>query len=867
MQPKEPSFPRRPSATKELRWDDVFRNVISRDFRGNERVDSGGETGGFKPPPKLAAETESSKVTYVKLQSSKDLAILASSSDEAIQAVKTLANALAHRSRFIGCYRTPNGSPAVRLVDEGHLAAGSSPGSSGNPQVSGISTDEAYSQRPQDGASREPHFDPLSVEPPPPCGAQCRFIEGIMNIYWHLGAEMADPPLLWEAEAIPTVSEYLAALQDVMIAVQDPACKTFCYGRIKFLEGKFNFHLMFNSNAEVEETKRNKHRDFYNVRKVDTHVHHSACMHQKHLLRFIRKKYRTEGNTVVAIEGGQGVTLRDLFQKELGFSAREASVDHLNVHALGSCFQRFDLFNQKYNPFGQARLRDVFLKTDNHIKGRFLAELTKEVIADLDDRKYQHAEWRVSIYGRCPGEWERLAAWVVDNGLHSRRVRWMIQVPRLYHVYRQRGVVPSFGKMLRNVFEPLFEAVKNPQKHRKIFLFLQTMVGFDSVDDESRVSKYTMEGGDLPHPDEWTSVHNPPYSYWAFYMYANIRALNLFLEARNMRTLSFRRAAHSRFLSSNSNCLLPHCGEAGSASHLAAAFLLADGINHGILLKGAPVLQYMFFLKQIGIAVSPLSNNALFVDIAKNPLYSFFKTGLNVSLSTDDPLMFHFTDEPLLEEYSIAAHVWKLSPVDLCELARNSVLQSGFENEFKRHWLGDRFWLPGAAGNDMRRTNVSNIRLQYRFDTWRDELEYMREILSMRMALTANQQQPSLLSAGGSSSHSLSVDAACQPEAPAAIVCLDAGISSAAEETEKHQHLLAPEPLGQISTGNSEALSPSVGPSNPHSVLSSPGCVAESFEESHRRRCLTEQELNELTCAAHQLTLSMPPPQSEETDS
>lgn len=65
----------------------------------------------------------------------------------------------------------------------------------------------------------------------------------------------------------------------------------------------------------------------------------------------------------------------------------------------------------------------------------------------------------------------------------------------------------------------------------------------------------------------------------------------------------------------------PHCGEAGSASHLAAAFLLADGINHGILLKEAPVLQYMFFLKQIGIAVSPLSNNALFVDIGKSKPY------------------------------------------------------------------------------------------------------------------------------------------------------------------------------------------------------------------------------------------------------
>jgi AMP deaminase len=26
----------------------------------------------------------------------------------------------------------------------------------------------------------------------------------------------------------------------------------------------------------------------------------------------------------------------------------------------------------------------------------------------------------------------------------------------------------------------------------------------------------------------------------------------------------------------------PHCGESGDINHLAAAFLLADGINHGI---------------------------------------------------------------------------------------------------------------------------------------------------------------------------------------------------------------------------------------------------------------------------------------------
>jgi len=34
-----------------------------------------------------------------------------------------------------------------------------------------------------------------------------------------------------------------------------------------------------------------------------------------------------------------------------------------------------------------------------------------------------------------------------------------------------------------------------------------------------------------------------------------------------------------------------------------------------------------------------------------------------------------------MEEYSIAAQVWKLSSADMCELARNSVIMSGFPNE------------------------------------------------------------------------------------------------------------------------------------------------------------------------------------------
>ena len=67
--------------------------------------------------------------------------------------------------------------------------------------------------------------------------------------------------------------------------------------------------------------------------------------------------------------------------------------------------------------------------------------------------------------------------------------------------------------------------------------------------------------------------------------------------------------------------------------------------------------------------------------LSRSPLPEYLARGLHISLSTDDPLQFHFTKEPLMEEYSIATQVWKMSSCDMCELARNSVLMSGFSNE------------------------------------------------------------------------------------------------------------------------------------------------------------------------------------------
>ena len=57
-----------------------------------------------------------------------------------------------------------------------------------------------------------------------------------------------------------------------------------------------------------------------------------------------------------------------------------------------------------------------------------------------------------------------------------------------------------------------------------------------------------------------------------------------------------------------------------------------------------------------------------------------------------------------------ARQIYKLPQSSLAELARNSVVQSGFEMEVKRHWLGQKWYLPGAAGNDINKVSRSPYR-------------------------------------------------------------------------------------------------------------------------------------------------------------
>lgn len=83
-----------------------------------------------------------------------------------------------------------------------------------------------------------------------------------------------------------------------------------------------------------------------------------------------------------------------------------------------------------------------------------------------------------------------------------------------------------------------------------------------------------------------------------------------------------------------------------------------------------------------------------------------------------------------MEEYSIAAQVWKLSSCDMSELARNSVLMSGFPHEFKQHWIGANYRREGVEGNDIQRTNLPDIRISFRYETLLDELNHLKDYLS-----------------------------------------------------------------------------------------------------------------------------------------
>jgi AMP deaminase len=90
----------------------------------------------------------------------------------------------------------------------------------------------------------------------------------------------------------------------------------------------------------------------------------------------------------------------------------------------------------------------------------------------------------------------------------------------------------------------------------------------------------------------------------------------------------------------------------------------------------------------------------------------------------------------------------------MCEIARNSVLQSGWENVIKKRWIGENCHISGPAGNDISKSNLPNIRAAFRHQTLMEErlmvLNALRDmqtdtsVESLSVADTSNYMEPML---------------------------------------------------------------------------------------------------------------------------
>ena len=96
-------------------------------------------------------------------------------------------------------------------------------------------------------------------------------------------------------------------------------------------------HKLLNERVELEEQKGIGGVDFSRVHKVDTHIHASCSMTQKHLLDFIKRKWDTAADLVVVRNyqaSGQPATLGQLFA-DLGLKRDLINLDQLGIRAVG----------------------------------------------------------------------------------------------------------------------------------------------------------------------------------------------------------------------------------------------------------------------------------------------------------------------------------------------------------------------------------------------------------------------------------------------------------------------------------------------------------------------------------------------------
>lgn len=112
-----------------------------------------------------------------------------------------------------------------------------------------------------------------------------------------------------------------------------------------------------------------------------------------------------------------------------------------------------------------------------------------------------------------------------------------------------------------------------------------------------------------------------------------------------------------------------HAGEMGPPQSIVDAIdvLHADRIGHGVAAIHEPALLERLVREQVALDVCPSSNVriGLFPSLEAHPVTAFWRAGVNMTISSDDPPFFHTT---LTDELRHVVGLAGLSRIDLAEL-------------------------------------------------------------------------------------------------------------------------------------------------------------------------------------------------------
>ena len=247
-----------------------------------------------------------------------------------------------NKNRPVGQSSSPNSLSNSRVLraDFDHLQTTILPGSSQNkdssPQPLPMSPTVKRRKQGQDIGE---DFDMLDLLPLPGKDEKISFELDQGSIYqifeMTIPGRNASPVII-----VPNLREFYIDMDEVQNVSSDGPTKSFAFRQLDILEGRFHLYFLVNSYQETADCKKVPHRDFYNVRKVDTHVHHSACMNQKHLLRFIKSKMKKSPDEVVMFRDNKELTLKEVFES-INLTAYDLSIDTLDMHVCWCSAVRF----------------------------------------------------------------------------------------------------------------------------------------------------------------------------------------------------------------------------------------------------------------------------------------------------------------------------------------------------------------------------------------------------------------------------------------------------------------------------------------------------------------------------------------------